>query len=117
MRKKLTLILILAGLLTLITGGFMIFDNDQNKISLAQSNLAGKTLTVQHTAQPGNELLIGALMITGLGLTALGCYALRKQKQASTKNSITFDFTKSNQQTLREVVGICLIIGGTSFLN
>ncbi|MBX2956979.1 MAG: hypothetical protein KF846_12530 [Cyclobacteriaceae bacterium] len=113
MRKKLPLLLILAGLLTVIAGVFMIFDNDQNTVSLAQSNLTSKTLNVQPPAKPGNELLIGALMITGLGLTTFGYYALRKQKQASAKNSITFDFSKTDHHKLREVVGICLIIGST----
>lgn len=117
MRKKLPFILILTGLLSLLAGVLIILNDNPNTLSRVQSNLTRKALTGQPPAQAGNELLIGVLMIAGLGLTASGYYTLRKQKQASAKNSITFDFTKSNQQTLRELVGICLIIGGTSFLN
>lgn len=109
MRKKLSLLLILTGLLTLLAGGFILF-NEQTPAQV-QSHITHEALTGQLAEQPASKLLFSALMFTGLGLTAFGFYALRKQ--ASAKNSITFDFSKTDHHKLREVVGICLIIGST----
>jgi hypothetical protein len=116
MCKKLPLLLILTGLLTLLAGGFILFN--EHTPAQVQSHITHEALTGQLAVlSPASELLFSVLMIGGLWLTATGFYALRKQKRASAKNSITFDFTQSkHRKTLHEVVGVCLVIG-SAFLS